>query len=418
MTAPRRWSAVFLPPSREQEAAAPLSEHGWRRTVAGMHVISAAVWGLAVVATLLGQNDVVGTDRTAALAALGVLALAYVLLGTPALVHGRPLLGAGYLVALVAVFAVLGWVAPSLFFLLFLAYPQIWFVVQGRPAGVVWTVLLAGVTTLGPLLRPDSGENPREVVLETGVSLLFSLALGLWIGRVIVQSEQRAELIAQLESTRAELAAAERERGVLAERERLAREVHDTLAQGYTSIVVLAQTAAGQLDGDADGARERLALIEEVARDNLQEARAVVAAFGPAHLDGSTLVEALQRLADRFGRETGTAVRVDTGALGEGVTLRRDEEVVLLRGAQEALTNVRRHAGASAVVIRLVTAGGPGGRQVSVQVEDDGVGFDPGSTPVSGLDGLRDRAGQVGGALEVASAPGAGTRVTVRVPGA
>ncbi|WP_233492321.1 sensor histidine kinase [Blastococcus sp. TF02A-30] len=414
----RRWSAAFLPPAGDEEAAAPLSERGWRTTVAGMHLISAAMWGLAVVATLLGQNDVGGTDRVFALAALGGLAAAYVLLGVPALLRGRPVHAVGYLGALVAGFGVLGWVAPSLLFLLFLAYPQVWFVVQGRPAGVVWTVLLAGATTLGPLLRPDSGENAGEVVLETGVSLVFSLALGLWIGRVLAQSEQRAELIEQLRSTRAELAAAERERGVLAERERLAREVHDTLAQGYTSIVVLAQTAAGQLDGDVDGARERLALIEEVARDNLQEARAVVAAFGPVHLDGSTLVEALQRLADRFGRETGTAVRVDTSALGEGLALRRDEEVVLLRGAQEALTNVRRHAGASAVVIRLAAVGRLGDRQVSVHVEDDGVGFDPDTTPASGLDGLRDRAGQVGGALEVASVPGAGTRVTVRVPGA
>ena len=204
---------------------------------------------------------------------------------------------------------------------------------------------------------------------------------------------------------------------MLAERERLAREVHDTLAQGYTSIVVLAQSAAASVDADPAATRERLALIEEVARDNLQEARAVVAAFRPVALDGSTLVEALERLADRFGRETGVTARVDTAALGEGLALRRDEEIVLLRGAQEALTNVRRHAGASSVVIRLSrVADGAGGRQVSVHVEDDGVGFDPSSARGAGLEGLRGRVAQVGGAVDVASAPGAGTRVTVRVP--
>jgi signal transduction histidine kinase len=193
--------------------------------------------------------------------------------------------------------------------------------------------------------------------------------------------------------------------------------VHDTLAQGYTSIVVLAQTAAAQLERDVDAARERLALIEEVARDNLREARAVVAAFSPVGLESSTLVEALERLAERFGRETGLAVRLDLTALGAGAALRRDEEVVLLRGAQEALTNVRRHAAASSVVVRLSAVGEGEGRQVSVHVEDDGVGFDPASVGGSGLEGLRGRAAQVGGAVDIASAPGAGTRVTLRVPG-
>ncbi len=417
MTWTRPWSAAFLPPSGDQEAAAPLSARGWDATVTGMHAISGAVWSLAVVATLTEQNDVEGTDRVVALAVLGALAVAYVLLGAPALRRGRPVLGLAYLVVLVVSFGVLGWVAASLFFLLFLAYPQIWFVVQGTPAGVAWTVLLAGVTTLGPLLRPGSGDNPREVLLETGVSLVFSLALGLWIGRVLTQSEQRAGLIEQLESTRAELAALHHQQGMVAERERLAREVHDTLAQGYTSIVVLAQTAAASLPDDPALAVERLAVIEEVARENLAEARAMVAAFAPVALDSATLVEALQRLAQRFGRETGIATRVDTAALdGVGAALSRAEEIVLLRGAQEALANVRRHAAASAVVLRVSRSGGEDGAQVSVHVEDDGVGFDPAEAAGVGLAGLRDRAEEVGGAVDVRSSPGEGTRVTVRVP--
>src|SRR5690606_25870001 len=139
--------------------------------------------------------------------------------------------------------------------------------------------------------------------------------------------------------------------GMVAERERLAREGHDTLAQGYTSIVVLAQTAAAALPGDPGAVADRLAGIEEVARENLAEARAMVAAFAPVALDSVTLVEALQRLAERFGRETGTVTRVDTTALGGALpALSRAEEIVLLRGAQEALANVRRHASATAVV--------------------------------------------------------------------
>jgi signal transduction histidine kinase len=243
--------------------------------------------------------------------------------------------------------------------------------------------------------------------------MVFSLAMGLWVFRVLEQSAQRAALIQELESTRAELAAAHREQGVVAERERWAREVHDTLAQGYTSIVVLAQTAAVQLPGDPVAAAERIALIEEVARENLAEARAMVAAFAPVALDDVTLVEALERLTERFGRETGLATRLDTAALGDGGSgLTRAEEIVLLRGAQEALANVRRHAAASAVVLRLSRIG----EAVSVHVEDDGVGFDVAGAAGVGLAGLRDRAEEVGGAVEVASVPGEGTRVTVRVP--
>ena len=413
MSLTRRLAAAVVPP--EDDGGEPLSERGWRATVVGVHVISAVVWVLAVVSAAVG--DAVDGDRRApALGVLAALAVAYAVLGVPAIGAAARRRAVAYLVVLVTAFGLLGWLAPGLLFLLFLAYPQVWFAVQGTLAGVSWTLLLGLASAAGPVLTAvtaGSGRNAADVVLETGVGIAFSLALGVWISRVLRESAERASLIGQLEATRSELVAAERERGVLAERERLAQEVHDTLAQGYTSIVVLAQTADALLPADPEAARERLAVIEEVARDNLAEARAVVAAFRPVALDGSTLVEALQRLAERFARETGLAVRVDTGALDAAPGLRRDEEVVLLRGAQEALTNVRRHAGATAVVLRLSRVGS----QVSVHVEDDGVGFDPAAVPSSGLEGLRDRVEQVGGEVDVASVPGTGTRVTVRVPG-
>lgn len=408
----RQRVAAALVPGPEDEGGEPLSATGWQVTVVGLHVISAAVWVLALASTLSGEVTAPG-GQGPVLAVLGALALSYVFAGAPAVAGGHPWRAVVHLTVVVVCFGLLGRLAPGLLFLLFLAYPQIWFVVQGTLVGVAWTVLLAGASAVGPLLGVSAEESPLAVLRESVVGLLFSLALGLWVSRVLRQSSERASLIAQLEATRSELASAEHERGVLAERERLAQEVHDTLAQGYTSIVVLAQTAGELLRADPDAARERLAVIEDVARDNLAEARAVVAAFRPVGLDGSTLVEALERLAERFARETGLPVRVDTTALDGTPGLRTDEEVVLLRGAQEALTNVRRHAGASAVVLRLARVGG----QVSVHVEDDGIGFDPAAVTVSGLEGLRGRVAEVGGQVDVASAPGSGTRVTVRVPG-
>jgi signal transduction histidine kinase len=405
--------AVVEPSREEDDGGPPLSERGWRITVLGLHVVFVLLLTIAVVTIVLSPFE---APKAVLLAALGVLAVAYALFGAPAMEPQDQRRAAVYLTVLVLVFGVLAWFEPSLLFLLFLGYPQVWFLSETVTRGILWTIALATASTVGPFVAWTRGEEPISGPAQTLVGLTFSLAMGFWIFRVLEQSQQRARLIRELERTRAQLATAERERGVLAERERLAREVHDTLAQGYTSIVVLAQTAAAQLPDGADAARDRLALIEEVARDNLQEARAVVAAFAPVGLEGSTLVEALERLAERFGRETGLAVRVDTSALDGGVALRRDEEVVLLRGAQEALTNVRRHADASSVAIRLSAVGEGEARQVSVHVEDDGVGFDPAHAWGAGLDGLRGRVASVGGEVDVASSPGEGTRVTVRVP--
>jgi signal transduction histidine kinase len=377
-------------------------------------VFSAAFAVLVVIAAVQVATGHVDGSRGLLLGCLGVWAVAYALLAVPAFADQSGWRPRAFLVVHVAVVGVLAWQQPSLLFVMFLAYPLVWFVVDSIREGVLWTLALAAAGLLGPTIAWTQGDEPLWGPGETLVGAVLSLLLGLWITRSLELSAQRAALIEQLEQTRAELAVAHHQAGVVAERERLAREVHDTLAQGYTSIVVLSQTAAAQLGTDPAAARERLALIEEVARENLAEARAMVAAFSPVPLEDATLVEALHRLAERFERETGVSTRVDTAALESAPALSRNDEVVLLRGAQEALSNVRRHAGATAVVLRLSTVGGA----VSVHVEDDGVGFDPSAADGHGLAGLRSRVAEVGGELDVVSAPGEGTRVTVRVPGA
>ena len=382
-------------------------------TLVGLHVVSAVLMGIAATTILLAPIE---GSRPLLLTALGALAAAYAFLGAPALTSRSQPRASAYLVVAVLVFAVLAWEEPSLLFLLFIGYTHVWFLTESLRRGIVWTVLLALASTIGPGIAWSRGEEPLSGPGQTLVGLAFSIAMGIWISRVLEQSRQRAMLIRELENTRAELAELHHAQGMAAERERLAREVHDTLAQGYTSIVVLAQTAAAGLPPGAEGVAERLDLIEEVARENLAEARAMVAAFSPLALDSATLVEALERLVERFGRETGLATRLDTSALGGGAELSRSEEVVLLRGAQEALANVRRHASATAVVLRISRVGAGESAQVSVHVEDDGVGFDPDDAPGVGLAGLRNRAEEVGGTVDVVSAPGQGTRVTVRVP--
>ncbi|OIQ80436.1 sensor histidine kinase LiaS [mine drainage metagenome] len=197
-----------------------------------------------------------------------------------------------------------------------------------------------------------------------------------------------------------------------AERARVAQEIHDTLAQGFASIVMLAQTVVADVArADTDAATRRLALIEETARENLAEARGLVAAFSPVALDGGDLADALDRLARRVGAETGMTVAVDVDRAATA-HLRRADEVVLLRAAQEALTNVRRHAHATTVRMTITEDGD----MVRLGVHDDGVGIGAGSAEGYGLRGMRSRVDAVAGQMTLRAADGGGTALEVAVP--
>ncbi len=203
------------------------------------------------------------------------------------------------------------------------------------------------------------------------MTIAFSVLFGLWIDRIIDQSKERRELIGQLQATREELGAAHREAGVMAERERMAAEIHDTLAQGFTSILMLLQAAEPRIGTDPAEARRQVGLAARTARENLAEARALVAAVPPAALGDASLDEAIRRLGDRLGEE----LDLDAECVVSGEPRRLDarSEVVLLRAAQEGLANVRKHAKASRVRVELAY----GAAAVCLEIRDDGAGFDP-----------------------------------------
>jgi signal transduction histidine kinase len=242
------------------------------------------------------------------------------------------------------------------------------------------------------------------------VTLVFAVGLGLWFHVAMQRAEEHARLLGELQAAQAELARTNHEAGVTAERERLAREIHDTLAQGFTSVIMQAQAATAALDvKDDDAVRERLHVVEETARDNLAEARALVAAFAPVALQDASLPQALGRLGTRFAEETGLIVRVQAEGVG---ALPPAVEVVLLRAAQEALANVRRHAQARSVVVRLGQADG----EVTLTVSDDGRGLGPDAAEGFGLAGMRDRVRSAGGTLAVGPGDDGGTTLCARVP--
>lgn len=394
--------------SREDVARA---EPVWVRTVVGWHLAFWLFLGLVVVEALLAE---LGTAaRIGILALYGALGLAYLTLGLPATRTRGRLQSHLYRLILVACCTVATGLSPSAMFLLFVAFPQVWILSERTREGAAYAMLLLTGTALGVYYAAGrSWTEFRGAIPWLAVSLVVSLVMGIWIDRVIEQSKHRGELIAELDATRDELAEANHTAGVMAERERMAREIHDTLAQGMTSIVMLAQAAQAELA--AGRPTGKLAAIEDTARENLAEARALVAAFTPVALTESPLTEVLHRQAERFGAETGVTVRVELDLPDEEVAaLPASQQVVLLRAAQEALANVRKHAAATQVVIRLGAADG----RVAIEIADDGRGFEPGGvTGGFGLAAMRGRVEDSGGTVSVDSSPGHGTRIQVLVP--
>lgn len=247
--------------------------------------------------------------------------------------------------------------------------------------------------------------------MNVGLGLASALCIGLFIDSLARTSLERATVIQELRATQEQLAATQRIEGRYAERARLSAEIHDTLAQGFTSVVALSRAALLASDrGDAERVRERLRLIETTATDNLNEARIMVGELAPS--DGRSLVDALRRVAmtDRRVGELGGRTTVH----GEPVALGGRVETALLRVAQEALANTRRHSGAAAVTVSLDYRQ-PG--LVHLGICDDGCGFKVGEVGSGfGLDGIRARMIEVGGDVEIVSAPGHGTRLRVWAP--
>ncbi|NIK60919.1 signal transduction histidine kinase [Kribbella shirazensis] len=386
----------------------------WTQTLVGWHIVFWVLLGMTLALSFTGD---LGTVRqTVYVGTVVLLGAAYQFIGLPAVRSRRALPSYIYRLVLIGSLIVLIGLYPQSVFLMFIASAQIWLLCEDVREGVGFSLLLVVGVGTAQLWSAGWGWDAFWAILPWMlVSLVVSLLFGIWIEKVITQSQQRAELIEQLESARDELAEAHHSAGVMAERERMAREIHDTLAQGMTSIVMLAQAASAELSrGGADGATARLAAIEDTARENLAEARALVAAFTPVALSEATLTEVLRRQAERFAAETGVDVQVSLDLPDDEVAaLPQAQQVVLLRSAQEALANVRKHAAATQVLITLGLSDG----RVWIEIRDDGSGFTPESASGGfGLSAMRGRVEESGGTVEVESTPGQGTRVQVLIP--
>ncbi|MEU6982575.1 sensor histidine kinase [Streptomyces sp. NPDC046324] len=297
------------------------------------------------------------------------------------------------------------WVAFPLYFLQLHLLPVRW----ALPA----VALTAGAAILS-YVRHGATLNPGVFI---GPLLGGAVAVATVLGYQALyrESERRRRMVEELIATRAELAAAERHAGTLAERERLAREIHDTLAQGLSSIQLLLRAAERALP-EGSPAAGHIERARRAAQDNLAEARRFVRALSPPDLEHGSLAAALERLCEP-SPDPEVALRARFTVSGTPVELPTPYEVALLRIAQSAFANTVRHSSAARAEITLSFMDA----SVTLDVVDDGKGFDPALLSSSGdggfgLPAMRARAESLGGVFTVESAPGQGTAVAVSLP--
>ncbi len=293
-----------------------------------------------------------------------------------------------------------------------------------------WIVTILGVFATSVLINSvpfGLADDPTVGEFASWATIIVIQTLAIGGGTVVgvkmtEQNEQRLQALTDLQAAQeenaglqAQLLVQAREAGVDDERQRMAREIHDTLAQGLTGIITQLQ-AAEQAADRPDRWRRHLDNAGQLARDSLTEARRSVGAMRPEALEAAHLPEALADVVGQWSSLSG--VRADVVTTGTARPLHPEIEVTLLRTAQEALANVAKHADASRVGLTLSYMEDV----VTLDVRDDGAGFAPGATPANGdgggfgLTAMRQRVTRLAGTLEIESDLGAGTAVSASVP--
>jgi len=371
----------------------------------GLHVLFAALTVLVVVRAILSPTDASNTAIVVAVV-LGLTYASGALLTRPA--RAGRLLQLGWLAALTVEWVVLLWLSPDaayLVFPLFFLYLHLlgrWWGSAAILASTIVAICALGIHngwTVGGVVGPLVG---------AGVALL----IGLGYQALAREAEQREALVHELITTQGQLAATEHEQGVLAERARLAREIHDTLAQGLSSIQMLLH-AAERADPTRPGI-EHIRLARETAAANLAEARRFIRELTPPQLDDQTLGGALRRLARTQWATQGLDVQV---RVSDTITLPMHLQTALLRIAQGAIANVIQHAHATTATITI----GIEDDALHFTVTDNGTGFDPEQlrhdaaekSDSFGLQATSERVQQLGGVLTIGAATGRGTTLAV-----
>ncbi|EFH89214.1 integral membrane sensor signal transduction histidine kinase [Ktedonobacter racemifer DSM 44963] len=329
--------------------------------------------------------------------------------------HGHPWRTCGYLIIGWALWVGLISLDFSCFVLLLVLYTQV-FLFPPMPWKVLLALALTGLYLWCEVVSTGSWDS--LIFFELSITVLC-IIIAVFVDAVVRQSHIRQRLFSELEATRQELAQIERQAGITEERQRLAHEIHDTLAQGFIGIVMHLETADAVLQGETETARQHLDQARFIARENLVEARRLMWALQPEALDRAPLSEVLGSFVACWSQESG--ISATTLVTGQARGQRPERELALLRAAQEALTNVRKHAHASRVTVTLSYMED----MVTLDVQDNGIGFEQNERYKSfpqehasgfGLKGLRERVKKLQGTLAIESMPGEGTTLAVALP--
>ncbi|MFC8224200.1 sensor histidine kinase [Streptomyces sp. NPDC057287] len=377
--------------------------------VPSLHRWNAVLWVLlGLVPPAIAVADAPGSTRYPALATLAVLALSY---GAVGLFPGNPVLRPRpYLYVLVVGLGGMSYLLDGGAALFVVTLPHFWIYAANPRTSIALSGLAAAAVVAGNVVRQGwGGEFLTGNVLFTLIGYAVGVLAGLGVRRITADADERARrLSGELEEARLRLVEAHQRQGATDERERLAREIHDTLAQGFASIIVLAEAARSGLEtAPATSARHLLA-IENTARENLAEARVLVGSAPQSGVAPGSVAATLRRTLDRFTEDTGLAV---TSELPD-VACDQQTRIALLRCTQESLANIRKHAGASTVEVVLT----PYAYGVELEITDDGRGFVTEDSHGFGLNGMHKRLAELGGELTVTSSVGDGTRILAMIP--
>lgn len=394
--------------------------HGDLRTTSVIRTMQFAMHGLFFLLLIVGTvRAATGAHGTAAIIGAVVVVVWYA--AGVRLARGPQRIDAGYVWVgvLVALWAALAFLSPEFTWVAFALYFLVLHVIP-RPVNILVVALIAVVTIIVQV--KDNSTGAAGIIGPT-VGALVALGISWIYAQLRAESLARQALVQDLVAAQDDLLAtqdalgdAQRRSGELGERARLARDIHDTLAQNFSSIVLLAR-AGGAGNEDPTRLKSLLQQIDQTASDGLTDARRVVHALGPAELDEAPLAAAIRRLTDRFTEQSGVPTQVHLD--GTPRALPTPIDVTLLRITQGAIANVRQHADAAHVNVTLTY----GDSDVQLDVADDGRGFDvtaPRRHTVEsggfGLEAMRQRVAERGGSLDVESEPGEGTVVHVQLP--
>jgi signal transduction histidine kinase len=424
---------MTMPPPDATNTLDSLLDTWTRRKEPALAVLPYGLLLISVILTVMAESgDAKAVIFDLALAGLAVVWMLWMVTLHPAWTE-RSILMAVYFIGLIVLMAALVLRAPWFGFFAFAGYIHAFRFLRGiwRLVGVAAVAVIAATSQYGGLPQFDSTAVATYTIFVL-IDVLVAGA-GTWFVWVSAQqSERRKQAVASLveanrrlgeslqENTRlhVQLLTRAREAGIFDERQRMAREIHDTLAQGFTAIIAQLEAAESSNQHAADW-QAHVEQAKRMARESLTEARRSVQALRPEPLEHAQLPEALAALAERWSQAAGVALTFET--TGEARPLLADIEVALFRVTQEALANVARHARASRVGVTLSYLDDV----VLLDVRDDGVGFtlEPGRSTDGvyegqgfGLSTMRQRVWQVAGTLEIESARGEGTAVSASVP--